>query len=111
MRVAFTAEALSDPSAFRHLDAILYTIEDGLHEWHISDPETIESSPWLQGARPSCRMLFEKAATRPTAARPIGRVHKKILLVGKQERPISLSPEKAVQLLQKPLGSDGESEH
>jgi hypothetical protein len=103
VKVAFAAEVLADRSVFQHLDAILYIIEDDLHEWHIDDPELIESSPWLQGGRSSHRTLFEKASTRPLARKSTNRIHSRLLLVGKHNPPDSLDPAKAAKFLGTPL--------
>lgn len=102
MRVSFSQEALDDAGAFRHLDRIIYDIEDGRHEWHIDDPDAIEQSRWFQGHRASLRVMLEKAAIRPTPRKP-RRLHQTLLIVGADTPPGALSPGKAVQFLQTPL--------
>jgi hypothetical protein len=102
MKVIFASDALQDPQQWRHLDHILYAVEDGWHEWHIEDPEAIETSAWLsESHRPSIRKLFEQAAIR--SSYPRGRLHRKVWSVSLTDSPESLAPRVAARFLTQPL--------
>lgn len=103
MKVSFSAEALGDASAHLHLDAIVYEIERGMHEWHVGDPESIEASSWLKAGRPSLRTLFEQAAKQWSPRATERRLHRRLLAVGAHSPPDSLSPAKAAAFLRGPL--------
>lgn len=102
MRVSFSAEPLEEESAWLHLDQIIYEVARGVHDWHVDDPERIERSAWLRGARGTIRTLLERAALS-TRYRAPDQLHRLLLLVGTDAPPQSLSPEKAVQFLRTPL--------
>lgn len=48
MRVAFSAGALTDPSASRYLTALWWLMEDGRHVWVVPDLDAVLDSPWLK---------------------------------------------------------------
>ena len=78
MRVVFAEDAIQDANEWRHLDRILYTVEDGWHEWQVEDPDALETSAWLTGTnRPSLRRLFEQATVRSVYPRQ-GMPHRQI---------------------------------
>ncbi len=103
MRVVFAADAIQDANEWRHLDRILYTVEDGWHEWHVDDPDALETSAWLTGTnRPSLRRLFEQAAVRSTYPRQ-GMLHRQIWVVTPRAGPGLLTPQAAARLFSLPL--------
>jgi len=103
MRIRISPEALENRESWSHLDQILYWIEEGTHEWFVDDPESIEKSDWLQGARSSKRELFEKAAMAPEAGAGSRRLHRRMLTVQDDAPPNSLTASKAARFLRKPL--------
>lgn len=109
MRIRFEIGTLEDPVGWRYLQKIIELIDDGKHEWHIIDPDLVESTPWFQQLHASHRLLFEKAAmessrfpsdeseTNPRS------LHVNILVVGKHRPPQALPPASAYEYLQMPV--------
>lgn len=103
MRAIFATDALQDAAAWRHLDLVLYKIEDGWHEWQIDDPEPLESSPYLKGSnRPSLRKLFEEASVRSTYPRN-GSLHQWAWTISNVPAAGSLAPAAAAAFFTAPL--------
>jgi hypothetical protein len=83
MRVEFTPEALADANAARHLTAIYWLIQDGRHDWTVSDTAALERSAWLRSLGDDLQRevseLARLSARRPTPARvevtPTGSPH------------------------------------
>jgi len=52
MRVEFSADALHDAAAHRHLTSIFWMFIDDRHRWVVDDPDVILHSPWFVGEGP-----------------------------------------------------------
>ncbi|HEV7371785.1 hypothetical protein [Arenibaculum sp.] len=102
MRVRFKDCALSSAKQFRHLDAIIARVEVGAHEWDIDDPDTIEQSGWLAGAREYCKEVFEKA-TKTSSYPSSSGIHKRLVIVAAFPKEGEMDPDKASRYLSKPL--------
>ncbi|HID30428.1 MAG TPA: hypothetical protein EYP19_10560 [Desulfobacterales bacterium] len=103
MRVEFAVDALKDQECWRYLDDVLAKVEDGWHEWTIEDPESVESSDWLQGSnRPHLRKLYEEVVVRD-AYRSSGLLHRKVWSVSFSTGSDSITPKAAAKLFGEPL--------
>lgn len=58
MNVLFTKEVLDDEVCWSDLDAILYRIRQGAHEWDTQNQDEIANSSWFTGLRQDNKKLF-----------------------------------------------------
>ena len=102
MRVVFAENAVLNPECWSYLDKILYSVEDGWHEWQIDDPDILEESEWLQGTRSVLRKLFEEAAVQNVYPRA-GRLHNATWIVSLDSTANTLAPQAAASFFTQPL--------
>ncbi|MBF0401400.1 MAG: hypothetical protein HQL90_11595 [Magnetococcales bacterium] len=102
MKVILTGDVLQSESDHIHLDAIIYRIMEGAHEWEVTDSEAIWNSQWMQGARAQHKELLTKATTH--GAYPT--IHKQrvtVTAVSDPNDPWALAPAVAAKFLAQPL--------
>ena len=101
MRVLIKKDAIESSDHWTLIDRILQRIEDGAHEWHMSDPEPFEETDWLKQIRGVHRSLFEGAAKK--SAYPNQTVHMKSLIISSNPADDEMLPGAAATFLDRPL--------
>lgn len=72
MRVRFSAEALQDVEAHRHLTAAFWACQDRGHDWLVDDLDALLASPWAraegEAVRAALATLGQRSVRRGSTA-------------------------------------------
>ena len=113
MRVEFTREVLNHQGDFTWIGRILHLVDDGRHEWLISDLQVVRESLWYQGLGHE-KGLFEELIQGALVRSFNGSSFSTLVVSSEPKAPREMKPEDAFRYLNEPLeiiveneGSDG----